>query len=227
MTEASGVIRVMLVDDDDLVRRGLRLIVSSDPTLDVVAEAEDGDIALRRAPHHHPDVVLMDVRMPQMDGITATRELIARVPDARVLILTTFDEDEYVVGALRAGASGFLLKRSTPEDLLRAIHVVALGDALLSPAVTRRVIERVVEQPILSASRIPACRPHATRARGVPAHRPRALQPRDRRRADRRETTVKSHVRNVLTKLSARDRIHAVIIAYECGAVSPGKRTAP
>jgi DNA-binding NarL/FixJ family response regulator len=115
VTEANGAIRVMLVDDDDLVRRGLRLILSSDPSLDVVAEAEDGDIALRRAPHHHPDVVLMDVRMPQMDGITATRELIARVPDARVLILTTFDEDEYVVGALRAGASGFLLKRSTPD----------------------------------------------------------------------------------------------------------------
>src|SRR3954464_9528089 len=167
MTEANGAIRVMLVDDDDLVRRGLRLILSSDPTLDVVAEAENGDIALRRAPHHHPDVVLMDVRMPQMDGITATRVLIARVPDARVLILTTFDDDEYVagapllppwgddesgVGALRPGASGFLLKRSPPEDLLRAIHVVALGDALLSPAVTRRVIERVVEQPILSSS---------------------------------------------------------------------------
>src|SRR4051794_15187178 len=152
MTEANGAIRVMLVDDDDLVRRGLRLILSSDPTLDVVAEAEAGDIALRRAPHHHPDVVLMDVRMPQMDGITATRELIARVPDARVLILTTFDEHEYVVGALRAGASGFLLKRSTPEDLLRAIHSDALGGALLSPGVTRRVTERVVEQPILRST---------------------------------------------------------------------------
>ena len=187
MTETNGAIRVMLVDDDDLVRRGLRLIVSSDPTLDVVAEAEDGDIALRRAPHHHPDVVLMDVRMPQMDGITATRELIARVPDARVLILTTFNEDEYVVGALRAGASGFLLKRSTPKDLLRAIHVVALGDALLSPAVTQRVIERVVEQPILSSSPDPRLADLTPReAPGVPAHRPRALQPRDRRRADRR-----------------------------------------
>src|ERR1043165_9437135 len=137
----------MLVDDDDLVRSGLRLILSSDPTLEVVAEAEDGDIALRRAPHHHPDVVLMDVRMPQMDGITATRELIARVPDARVLILTTFDDDEYVVGALRAGASGFLLTRSPPGDLRGAIHVVAPGAALLSPGVTRRVFERVVEQP--------------------------------------------------------------------------------
>jgi len=127
VTEANGAIRVMLVDDDDLVRRGIRLILSSDPTLDVVAEAEDGDIALRRAPHHHPDVVLMDVRMPQMDGITATRELIARVPDARVLILTTFDEDEYVIGALRAGASGFLVKDMGLDDILDAVRVVAAG----------------------------------------------------------------------------------------------------
>jgi DNA-binding NarL/FixJ family response regulator len=221
-------IRVMLVDDDDLVRGGLRLIVSSDPTLEVVAEAEDGDIALRRAPHHHPDVVLMDVRMPQMDGITATRELIARVPDARVLILTTFDEDEYVVGALRAGASGFLLKRSTPEDLLRAIHVIALGDALLSPAVTRRVIERAVEQPVLGSS------PDDPRLADLTPRELEVFLLIAQGRSNREiaaaltveETTVKSHVRNVLTKLNARDRIHAVILAYECGAVSPGKRTA-
>ena len=228
MTEANSAIRVMLVDDDDLVRRGLGLIVSSDLTLDVVAEAEDGDIALRRAPHHHPDVVLMDVRMPQMDGITATRELIARVPDARVLILTTFDEDEYVVGALRAGASGFLLKRSTPEDLLRAIHIVALGDALLSPAVTRRVIERVVEQPILSSSPDPRLADLTPRELEVFLLIAQGRSNREIAAAlTVEETTVKSHVRNVLTKLSARDRIHAVILAYECGAVSPGKRTAP
>lgn len=228
MTDPSGVIRVMLVDDDDLVRGGLRLILSDDPTLEVVAEAEDGDVALRRAPHHRPDVVLMDVRMPQTDGITATRELLVRVPDARVLILTTFNDDEYIVGALRAGASGFLLKRSTPEELLQAIHVVAGGDALLSPAVTRRVIERVVEQPVLTPSSDPRLAELTPRelevflliAQGRSNHEIAAALTVE-------ETTVKSHVRNVLTKLGARDRIHAVILAYECGAVSPGKRTAP
>ncbi|MBO9534323.1 MAG: response regulator transcription factor [Solirubrobacteraceae bacterium] len=214
----------MLVDDDELVRRGLRLILSSDPALDVVAEAEDGDVALRRAAHHRPDVVLMDVRMPHMDGITATRELIAHVPDASVLILTTFEEDEYVLGALRAGASGFLLKRSTPEELLRAVHVVADGDALLSPTVTRRVIERFVKEPAVSAAAEP----------GLAELTPRELEVFlliARGRSNREigaeltveETTVKSHVRNVLMKLGARDRIQAVILAYEYGAISPGE----
>jgi DNA-binding NarL/FixJ family response regulator len=228
VTEGSGAIRVMLVDDDDLVRGGLRLILSSDPTLEVVAEAENGDIALRRASHHRPGVVLMDVRMPEMDGMTATRELIARVPGARVLILTTFDEDEYVVGALRAGASGFVLKRSTPEDLLRAIHVVAAGDALLSPAVTRRVIERVVEQPIATSSSDPRLSELTPRELEVFLLIAQGRSNREIAAAlTVEETTVKSHVRNVLTKLDARDRIHAVILAYECGAISPGTRTPP
>jgi DNA-binding NarL/FixJ family response regulator len=145
-----------------------------------------------------------------------------------VLILTTFNDDEYVVGALRAGASGFLLKRSTPEDLLRAIHVVALGDALLSPAVTRRVIERVVEQPILSSSPDPRLADLTPRELEVFLLIAQGRSNREIAAAlTVEETTVKSHVRNVLTKLSARDRIHAVILAYECGAVSPGKRTAP
>jgi DNA-binding NarL/FixJ family response regulator len=170
----------------------------------------------------------MDVRMPQMDGITATRELIARLPDARVLILTTFEEDEYVVGALRAGASGFLLKRSSPEDLLRAIHVVAVGDALLSPSVTRRVIERLVEQPVVGSSPDPRLADLTPRELDVllliaQGHSNREIAA----RLTVEETTVKSHVRNVLMKLGARDRIHAVILAYECGLVSPGKRAAP
>ncbi len=228
MTGATPAIRVMLVDDDDLVRRGLRLILSSDPTLEVVAEAEDGDIALRRAPRDRPDVVLMDVRMPQLDGISATRELIARLPETRVLILTTFEEDDYVVGALRAGASGFLLKRSTPEDLLRAIHVVALGDALLSPAVTRRVIEKVVAQPIVSSSPDPRLDDLTPRELEVFLLIAQGRSNREIAAAlTVEETTVKSHVRNVLTKLGARDRIHAVILAYETGAVSPGKPPAP
>jgi len=221
-------IRVLLADDDPIVRAALRAILTSAPGIEVVAEAEDGESAVAAVRSLRPDVVLMDVRMPQMDGITATRELIARVPDARVIILTTFDEDEYVVGALRAGASGFLLKRSTPEDLLRAIHVVALGDALLSPAVTRRVIERVVEQPILSSSPDPRLADLTPRELEVFLLIAQGRSNREIAAAlTVEETTVKSHVRNVLTKLSARDRIHAVILAYECGAVSPGKRTAP
>jgi DNA-binding NarL/FixJ family response regulator len=212
----------MLVDDDELVRRGLGLIVSSDPTLELVAEAHDGDVAVRRAQHQRPDVVLMDVRMPEMDGITATRELIARVPSAKVVILTTFDEDEYVIGALRAGASGFLLKRSSPEELVRAIHTVAAGDALLSPSVTRRMIDRLVEQPFPQPSSDPRLAELTPREMEVLLLIAQGLSNREIVGAlSVEETTVKSHVRHVLMKLGVRDRVHAVIFAYQTGLLVP------
>ncbi|MBA2579453.1 MAG: response regulator transcription factor [Thermoleophilaceae bacterium] len=221
-------IRTMLVDDDEIVRRGLALILSSDARLELVGEAHDGDVAVRRAVHQRPDVVLMDVRMPTMDGIAATRELIARVPSAKVVILTTFEEDEYVVGALRAGASGFLLKRSSPEELLRAIYTVAAGDALLSPSVTRRVIDRLVEQPVLRPANDPRLDELTPREREVLLLVAHGLSNREIVGAlSVEETTVKSHVRRVLMKLGVRDRVHAVILAYECGLISAGGPTRP
>jgi DNA-binding NarL/FixJ family response regulator len=217
-------IRTMLVDDDELVRRGLALIVSSDPALELVAEAHNGDVAVRRAQHQRPDVVLMDVRMPEMDGIAATRELIARVPSARVVILTTFDEDEYVIGALRAGASGFLLKRSSPEELVRAIHTVAAGDALLSPSVTRRMIDRLVEQPFPTPSSDPRLEELTPREMEVLLLIAQGLSNREIVRAlSVEETTVKSHVRHVLMKLGVRDRVQAVILAYQTGVISTAR----
>jgi DNA-binding NarL/FixJ family response regulator len=218
----------MLVDDDELVRRGLGLIVSSDPSLELVAEAHDGDVAVRRAQHQRPDIVLMDVRMPEMDGIAATRELLARVPSARVVILTTFDEDEYVIGALRAGASGFLLKRSSPEELLRAIHTVAAGDALLSPSVTRRMIDRLVEQPLLQPSSDPRLEDLTRRELDVLLLIAQGLSNREIANAlSVEETTVKSHVRRVLMKLGVRDRVHAVILAYQSGLISTAEPPPP
>jgi DNA-binding NarL/FixJ family response regulator len=218
----------MLVDDDELVRRGLGLIVGSDPSLELVAEAHDGDVAVRRAQHHRPDVVLMDVRMPEMDGIAATRELIARVPSAKVVILTTFDEDEYVIGALRAGASGFLLKRSSPEELLRAIHTIAAGDALLSPSVTRRMIDRFAAQPVTQPSSDPRLDELTPRELEVLLLLAQGLSNREIVSAlSVEETTVKSHVRRVLMKLGVRDRVHAVILAYQTGLVSAGGPPGP
>jgi DNA-binding NarL/FixJ family response regulator len=140
-------IRVLIVDDDDLMRTGLRGVLSSDPAIEVVGEASDGRDAVYRTRLLRPDVVLMDVRMPNLDGIAATRELLADFPDVRVMIVTTFEQDDYIFGALSAGASGFLLKRTRPEDLIGAVQTVAAGDALLSPSVTSRVIERMAHQP--------------------------------------------------------------------------------
>ena len=140
-------IRVLLVDDDALMRAGLAAIFSSDDAIEVVGEASDGRVAVERVRGLRPDVVLMDVRMPDVDGIAATREVVAVAPDARVVILTTFEDDEYIFGALTAGASGFLLKRTSPELLIDAIKAVAAGDSLLSPSVTRRVIDRMAALP--------------------------------------------------------------------------------
>ena len=170
-------VRVLLVDDDDLMRAGLTAVLSSDETIDVVGEAPDGRVAVERAIELRPDVVLMDVRMPGLDGIAATRELLTVSPEAKVVVLTTFEQDDYIFGALSAGASGFLLKRTRPEELIAAIHTVAAGDSLLSPSVTRTVIQRVAVQPAPDARRGGAAgRAHRTRARCSRADRTWALE---------------------------------------------------
>jgi DNA-binding NarL/FixJ family response regulator len=213
----------MLVDDDELMRKGLRAVLSSDDRIEVVEEAGNGRLAVQRARHARPDVVLMDVRMPELDGIAGTEQLIAAAPETRVVIVTTFEEDDYILGALRAGASGFLLKRSSPEELIAAIHTVAAGEALLSPSVTRRVIDRMASQPMISeggASRLEELTP---REREVLELIARGLSNREIAAAlVVEETTVKTHVKRVLMKLDARDRVQAVILAYEWGLVAPG-----
>ncbi len=210
--------RVLIVDDDDLMRAGLAAVLSSDPTIDIVGEAATGREAVERVQRLEPDVVLMDVRMPDLDGIAATRELTTKAPGARVLILTTFEQDDYIFGGLRAGASGFLLKRTRPEELIAAVHTIAAGDSLLSPSVTRRVIEGM--------ARGPATRLAASNALDE-------LTPREREVLELiatglsnieiatalvvEESTIKTHVKRILMKLHLRDRVQAVIYAYETG----------
>ncbi len=219
----NATVRVMLVDDDELMRKGLRAVLSSDDSIEVVEEADDGRIAVQRARHARPEVVLMDIRMPEMDGIAATSELIDAVPEAKVVILTTFEEDEYILGALRAGASGFLLKRTSPEELTAAIHTVAAGEALLSPSVTRRVIDRMATQPMVDQAGDPRLDELTPRERVVLELIAQGLSNREIGEAlVVEETTVKTHVKRVLMKLDARDRVQAVILAYEWGLVAPG-----
>ena len=219
-------VRVLLADDDDLMRAGLRAVLASDDGIDVVAEAANGRQAIDRARHGEVDVVLMDVRMPELDGIAATRELLAAAPDTRVVILTTFEQDDYILGALKAGASGFLLKRTRPEELIAAIHTVAAGDALLSPSVTRRVIDRMASQPVIGDAegdeRLAELTP---REREVLELIAQGLDNREIAAAlVVEETTVKTHVKRILSKLGLRDRVHAVILAYESGLVAPSGR---
>jgi DNA-binding NarL/FixJ family response regulator len=220
---AEGLVRVLVVDDDDLMRAGLRSVLASDDAIEVVGEAHDGREAVGRAPRLEPDVVLMDVRMPELDGIAATSQLIAAAPAARVLIVTTFEHDEYVFGALKAGASGFLLKRSSPEELIAAIHTVAAGEALLSPSITRRVVDRMARQPVLRTdANLDELTPREREVLGLIAQ---GLSNREIAAAlVVEETTVKTHVKRILGKLSLRDRVQAVILAYEAGLVSPGAR---
>jgi DNA-binding NarL/FixJ family response regulator len=218
-------VRVLLVDDDDLMRAGLRSVLSSDETIEVVGEAGDGRVALEEIRTLRPDLVLMDIRMPELDGIAATREVLAVEPHVRVVVLTTFEEDEYIFEALSAGASGFLLKRTKPEELIAAIHTVADGDSLLSPSVTRRVIDRMATQPVvgLSGARLDELTP---REREVLELVGRGLS--NREIADAffiEESTVKTHVKRILMKLGVRDRVQAVILAYETGLVRPGPKT--
>jgi DNA-binding NarL/FixJ family response regulator len=217
-------VRVLIVDDDDLMRAGLRAVLASDEAIEVVGEAPDGRAAVQRARTLRPDVVLMDVRMPDVDGITATRELLSVSDAVRVVILTTFEQDDYIFGALSAGASGFLLKRTSPEELIGAIHTINAGDSLLSPSVTRTVIERMAGQP----------------TRGVASERLDELTPREREVLELvagglsngeiaaqlviEASTVKTHVKRILGKLGLRDRVQAVVFAYESGLARPGLR---
>jgi DNA-binding NarL/FixJ family response regulator len=223
----SASVRVLLVDDDHLMRAGLRAVLSSDDSIDVVGEAESGRAAVVSARRLTPDVVLMDVRMPDLDGISATRELLAETPEARVAILTTFEQDDYIFGALRAGASGFLLKRTKPEDLIAAIHTIAEGDSLLSPSVTKRVIETMAEQPASDPSAVGRLDELTPREREVLEEIGRGLSNREIAASlFIEESTVKTHIRRILMKLHLRDRVHAVIFAYESGLVRPGPKTA-
>jgi DNA-binding NarL/FixJ family response regulator len=215
-------VRVLIVDDDDLMRAGLRSVLSSDEGLRVVGEAEDGRSAVERTLELSPDVVLMDVRMPDLDGIAATRELLGVAPDSRVVILTTFEQDDYIFGALSAGASGFLLKRTRPEELIAAIHTIAAGDSLLSPSVTRTVIDRMARQPTPDTSVAQRLEELTPRERGVLELVARGLSNGEiAQTLVIEESTVKTHMKRILTKLRARDRVQAVIFAYESGLAGP------
>lgn len=210
-------IQVLVVDDDHLMRAGLKMIIEQTSDLSVVAEAEDGRQAVSAARRERPDVVLMDVRMPVLDGIEATRQ-IASLPDPpRVLILTTFELDEYVFNALQAGASGFLLKRTPPEQLIEGIRTVAAGDALLSPSVTRRLIAEFALRPV-ERELSPRLAELTEREREVLVAMAGGLS--NAELAEQlyiSENTVKTHVSRVLTKLGARDRVNAVVMAYQGG----------
>ncbi len=219
-------IRVLLADDQALVRGGFRSILETQPDVEVVGEAEDGHDAVRQTAATDPDVVLMDIRMPRLDGIAATAEILKAPSPPKVLILTTFDLDDYVYEALRAGASGFLLKSAPPRELADAIRTVHSGDALLAPQITRRLIQDYVT------------RPRTTTDRGAGFER---LTPREHEvlmliargcsnaeigaELFLSEPTVKTHVTRILSKLGVRDRVHAVVLAYESGLVLPGATT--
>jgi DNA-binding NarL/FixJ family response regulator len=218
------VIRVLIADDQAMIREGLRMILDAQEDLEVVAEAGDGHGAIRAVAEHRPDVVLMDIRMPGMDGLQATERLLrGGRPGPRVLVLTTFGEDEYLYAAMRAGASGFLLKDSPRATLLHAVRTVADGSALLDPTLTRRLIEEWVRRPV-SVTGVPEALRRLT---------PRELDvftgmARGRSNAEiaedlvLSETTVKSHVAHALAKLDLRDRVQAVVLGYECGWIRPG-----
>jgi DNA-binding NarL/FixJ family response regulator len=219
-------IRVVIADDQQLVRAGFRLILQTQPNIEVIGEAAGGEEVIAAAQALEPDVILMDIRMPGTDGIDATRRILARDGNLiRIVILTTFDLDEYVYRALKAGASGFLLKDAPPDQLVAAIHMVGAGDALLAPSVTRRLIEAF------------------TATEPIPLQQPGAIERLSAREADVfrllvrgmsnleianelvvAETTVKSHVARILTKLDLRDRVQAVVLAYETGIIRPGAR---
>ncbi|MFV9671658.1 MAG: response regulator [Acidimicrobiia bacterium] len=217
-------IRVLIVDDQALIRSGLRMILEAEPGITVIGEAGDGREGVEAATRQRPDVVLMDIRMPVMDGIEATRRIKASAldPKPRVLILTTFDLDEYVYAAIRAGASGFLLKDAPPDDLIHAIRVVARGEALLAPTVTRRLIEEFASRPEpdsgtegmdeLTEREVEVLRSLAAGLSNAEIAEALFVS----------EATVKTHISHILAKLDLRDRVQAVVVAYESGLVRPG-----
>lgn len=214
-------IRVLIADDQALVRSGFRLIVETRPDLEVVGEAESGEEAVRRARELEPDVILMDIRMPGLDGIEATKQIVASGSPARVLVLTTFDLDEYVYAAIRAGASGFLLKDVRPVDLVDAIRLVANGNALLGPTVTRRLLERFADTGHADASSA-AIASLTEREKEILRLLAGGLSNAElAQQLVLSETTVKTHVSNVLRKLGVRDRVQAVVVAYDAGLVRP------
>ena len=220
--------RVLIADDDNLMRAGLIELLSNDPTIEIIGQASTGREAVERTCQFGPDVVLMDVRMPDLDGIAATCELSRAATGAKVLILTTFEQDDYIFGALRAGASGFLLKRTRPEELIAAVHTIADGDSLLSPSVTRRVIDRMAQQPtpeLADQARLGALTPREREvleliARGLSNREIAAVLVVE-------ESTIRSHVKRLLTKLGLRDRVQAVIFAYETGVNHPAVSAEP
>jgi len=204
------------------MRAGLRSVLATDAAIDVVGEVGGGRAAIGEVRSRRPDVVLMDVRMPDLDGISATREVLSARPETRVVILTTFENDEYIFGALSAGASGFLLKRTRPEELIAAVHTIAAGDALLSPSITRRVIDRAGAQTGTgdAAAELEGLTP---REREVLALVAQGLSNGEiASTLVIEESTVKTHVKHVLGKLALRDRVQAVIFAYESGLTRPG-----
>jgi DNA-binding NarL/FixJ family response regulator len=216
-------IRVLIADDQALVRGGFRLILEAQEDIQVVGEADDGREALAKARELEPDVVLMDIRMPELDGLEATRRLVAGGGAARVLILTTFDLDEYVYEAMKTGASGFLLKDVRPEQLAEAVRVVARGEALLAPAITRRLVEEFVRRPP-PGSGAPVALSELTE-REIEVLKLVAGGLSNAEIAASlfvTEATVKTHVTHILTKLRLRDRVQAVVLAYESGLIQPG-----
>ncbi|HEY0933002.1 MAG TPA: response regulator transcription factor [Trebonia sp.] len=218
-------ISVLLADDQPLLRRGFRMIIEAEDDLTVTGEAGNGDEAVDRARRNPPDVALMDIRMPGSDGIEATRRIIAANPAVRVLVLTTFDVDEYAFGALRAGASGFLLKDVRPAELVSAIRTVASGDAVVSPRITRRILEDYTQLMPVSAASYPQLSALTARESEVVEAVARGLSNAEIAAAlCVSETTVKSHVGRILAKLGLRDRVQIVVLAYEAGLVRPGNR---
>jgi DNA-binding NarL/FixJ family response regulator len=218
--------RVLIADDDDLMRAGLGELLSGEPGIEVVGQATTGREAIERARRLRPDVVLMDVRMPDLDGVEATRELTRAAPNTRVLILTTFEQDDYIFGALRAGASGFLLKRTRPEELIAGVQAVAAGDSLLSPSVTRRVVDRMAQQPtpdLADQAKLDELTPREREVLELVAggfsNREIAAE------LVIEEATVRSHIRRILMKLGLRDRVQIVIFAYETGVNRPASAT--
>jgi len=222
------VIRVLIADDQALVRGGFHSILAGQDDIEVVGEAEDGNAAVELTERLRPDVVLMDIRMPGIDGIEATRRIAARGLVTRVLVLTTFDVDDYVYEAMKAGASGFLLKTAPPRQLSDAVRTVAAGDALLAPSITRRLVEQFVRRPPPGASVPPGLEELTERELEVLKLLARAMSNAEiAAELVVSEATVKSHVNRILSKLSLRDRTQAVVLAYEAGLVEPGSQHAP
>lgn len=222
-------IRIALVDDQAMVRAGFRMILETEPDFTVVGEAADGAEAIDMVARSQPDVVLMDVRMPRMDGIEATTHIVSAGGGARVLMLTTFDLEDHVYAALRAGASGFLLKDAPAQQLIDAVRVVAAGDALLAPSVTRMLISEISRRPSVdTASAAPGIGELTERELEVLRHMARGLSNAEiAQQLYLGEATVKTHVGRVLTKLDLRDRVQAVVMAYESGLVVPGAHDHP